>query len=127
MADIQVIPVSQPSGTDGPWQTGPPVTISTGGGGGGSVSVNGTDVPDPNFNDAVPATAGNVKWRTDGLGNVSAYAPAPVEFTQSVAAAIWNITHNLGLSPAVVVQDSTNTQVLVETYFVDANNVRLLF
>jgi hypothetical protein len=49
------------------------------------------------------------------------------QWTQSVAASVWNIPHNLGLSPAVVVQDSTNTQVLVETLFVDENNVQLKF
>jgi hypothetical protein len=49
------------------------------------------------------------------------------EYTQSTPASVWNIQHNLGLSPAIVVQDSTNTQVLVETNFVDSNNVILNF
>ena len=48
-------------------------------------------------------------------------------FVQSTALATWVIVHNLGLSPAVVVQDSTNTQVFVETVFTDSNTVQLNF
>lgn len=46
------------------------------GSGGSTVSVNGTAVSDPNFNDASPAAPigyTNVKWQFDGSGNVSAY------------------------------------------------------
>jgi hypothetical protein len=48
-------------------------------------------------------------------------------FVQSSALATWVIVHNLGLSPAVVVQDSTNTQVFVETVFTNSNTVTLNF
>src|SRR5271156_3993909 len=41
-----------------------------------TVSVNGTPVSDPNFNNTTPAAPGgftNVIWQFDGSGNVSAY------------------------------------------------------
>ncbi len=53
----------------------------TGGGGGSSVSVNGTSVSNPNFNDSTPAApAGkvNAAWQFDGSGNVSANVDAPL-------------------------------------------------
>lgn len=48
-------------------------------------------------------------------------------FTQSIPAADWVIVHNLNVSPAVVVEDSTNTQVFVETHFDTSNQVTLHF
>jgi hypothetical protein len=50
-----------------------------------------------------------------------------VVYNQSAASDTWVITHNLGLSPAVIVQDSTNTQVMVETEFTDPDTVTLTF
>jgi hypothetical protein len=48
-------------------------------------------------------------------------------FTQSSPSSTWVIPHNLGLSPAVVVEDSTGTQVFVETHFDNGNQVTLKF
>ncbi len=65
--------------------TSPPVPIKInasniigGGGGGTTVSVNGTPVTNPNFNDSTPAApAGkvNATWQSDVPGNVSACVP----------------------------------------------------
>lgn len=55
---------------DGSW-----ATVSAG----SSVSVNGSTVSNPNFNDttpAAPASHTNVTWQSDGSGNVSAYFPS---------------------------------------------------
>lgn len=46
------------------------------GGTASTVSINGTTVSDPNFNNTTPAAPGgftNVLWQSDGSGNVSAY------------------------------------------------------
>lgn len=51
-------------------------SVIPGGSGGSTVSVNGTTVTDPNFNNTTPAAPGgfsNVIWQFDGSGNVSAY------------------------------------------------------
>lgn len=48
-------------------------------------------------------------------------------FNQSTPLSTWTITHNLGLSPAVIVEDSTKTQVFVETVFTNMNTVTLHF
>jgi hypothetical protein len=51
-------------------------SLITGGGGGSTVSVNGTLVANPNFNNALPIPPTgytNVLWQFDGSGDVSAY------------------------------------------------------
>jgi len=52
---------------------------------------------------------------------------APFEFVQSTPATVWTINHNLNISPVVVIQDSTNTQVLAEINFTDNDNLQILF
>lgn len=48
-------------------------------------------------------------------------------FTQSIASSTWVIVHNLGAPVSVTVQDSTNTEVEVETHFDSINQVTLKF
>lgn len=49
-------------------------------------------------------------------------------YVQSSPSSTWVITHNLNVpGPSVVVQDSTNTQILVETHFDNSNQVTLKF
>lgn len=48
-------------------------------------------------------------------------------YTQLIASATWNITHNLGKYPNVVVIDSGNTEVEGEVEYVDVNSVILRF
>jgi hypothetical protein len=50
------------------------------------------------------------------------------QFTQSAAVNPWIVAHNLGLMPLnVVVMNSQNLQVLVETEYLDVNTVQLNF
>ena len=48
-------------------------------------------------------------------------------FTQAVAAAVWNVTHNLGKFPSITVIDTANTVVAGEYTYIDNNNVTLTF
>jgi|SRR5579863_2868680 len=48
-------------------------------------------------------------------------------FVQSGATATWVIPHNLDGSPAIVVQDSTGTEVFVEKHFDSPNQATLYF
>src|SRR5271157_196347 len=69
-ADAGAIPMLDASGQIDP-------SMIPGGGGGSTVSVNGTLVANPDFNDALPAAPAasgrNVFWQFDGGGHVSAY------------------------------------------------------
>src|SRR5277367_343089 len=63
-----------------------------------TVSVNGTTVTNPNFNNTTPAAQSgftNVIWQTDGSGNVSASIASPLEIefnsTPSVNQALLNL------------------------------------
>lgn len=46
---------------------------------------------------------------------------------QLLAAAVWNITHNLGKHPAVTVVDSAGTVVVGEIKYLDLNSIRITF
>lgn len=48
-------------------------------------------------------------------------------FSQSVAAARWEIQHNLDKYPSVTIVDSAGTEVIGEVQYIDQNNVVLLF
>ena len=49
------------------------------------------------------------------------------DYTQSVPATVWNITHNLGKFPSISVIDSAGTVVIGEYTYMDDNNVKLTF
>jgi len=46
---------------------------------------------------------------------------------QSVPSAVWNVSHNLGKRPAVVVVDSADEAVYGEIQYIDDNNITLTF
>jgi hypothetical protein len=46
---------------------------------------------------------------------------------QLLAAAVWNITHNLGKYPSVTVVDSAGTVVVGEIEYLDLNSIRITF
>ena len=48
-------------------------------------------------------------------------------YTQTSAAAIWTITHNLNCYPAVTIVDSAGTVVLGEIEYLTSNIVRVTF
>ena len=48
-------------------------------------------------------------------------------FTQTVAATVWNVNHNLGKFPSITVIDTANTVVTGEYTYTDNNNVILTF
>ena len=47
-------------------------------------------------------------------------------FTQGVAAAIWNVAHNLGKKPSVSVVDSGDNEVIGEVVHTDINNLIII-
>lgn len=47
--------------------------------------------------------------------------------TQSSAATVWHVAHNLGKYPSITVVDSAGTQVYGSVVFNDLNNVTLTF
>lgn len=49
------------------------------------------------------------------------------EYTQSVPAADWYVTHNLGKYPNVEVIDSDGDSVLADVHFISLNAVHILF
>jgi len=48
-------------------------------------------------------------------------------FTQAVAAAVWNVSHNLGKFPSISVVDTANTVVIGQYEYTDNNNVIITF
>ena len=48
-------------------------------------------------------------------------------FTQGVASAVWNVSHNLGKFPSISVVDTANTVVTGQYEYTDNNNVILTF
>lgn len=57
-------------------------------------------------------------------------APAPVDhftFSQGTAQAVWDIVHNLGKFPSVVVQDSANSEIEGDIEYVSSNEIKLTF
>ncbi len=48
-------------------------------------------------------------------------------FTQTVAATVWNVNHNLGKFPSISVVDTANTVVTGQYEYTDNNNVILTF
>jgi hypothetical protein len=55
--------------------------------------------------------------------------PGDVTFTfpQAMAAAIWDVNHNLNRFPSVTVVDSSGRQMEGQVDYIDANNIRLTF
>jgi hypothetical protein len=60
-------------------------------------------------------------------GYVSAKADAHYAHTQSTPEAVWEVTHNLGKKPSVIVVDSADTVVMGEIEYINLNSVRLTF
>lgn len=48
-------------------------------------------------------------------------------FTQSTAAQVWSITHNLGKFPSVAVTDSAGNQGFGDVHYIDANSLTVSF
>ena len=47
--------------------------------------------------------------------------------SQGVPSSVWNVSHNLGKKPSVMVVDSTDTVVYGDIEYTDNNNVTLTF
>jgi hypothetical protein len=68
-----------------------------------------------------PTTSLSIKGVTGGGGD------AHYAHTQSIPEAVWEVTHNLGKKPSVVVVDSADTVVMGEIEYINLNSVRLTF
>jgi hypothetical protein len=60
-------------------------------------------------------------------GSSGTVAEQTFVFTQSTAAAVWVITHNLGVCPAIVVIDSASNVIEGDIHYNDLNTVTLTF
>jgi hypothetical protein len=72
----------------------------------------------------------------DDLHNPKAHAEShhssgsdPLEYvyTQEVPSATWNIRHNLGKFPSVIVVDTAGSVVVGETKYISVNEIQLVF
>jgi len=68
-----------------------------------------------------PTTSVSVKGVTGGGGD------AHYSHTQSTPESVWEVTHNLGKKPSVIVVDSADTVVMGGIEYVTLNTVRLTF
>jgi hypothetical protein len=68
-----------------------------------------------------PTTSVSVNGVTGGGGD------AHYAHTQSTPEAVWEVTHNLGKKPSVIVVDSADTVVMGEIEYINLNSVRLTF
>jgi hypothetical protein len=68
-----------------------------------------------------PTTLVSVKGVTGGKGD------AHYTHTQSTPEAVWEVAHNLGKKPSVIVVDSADTVVMGEIEYINLNSVRLTF
>ncbi len=67
---------------------------------------------------------------TIDAGRVGTGTAAPAtEFawTQSMPAAVWHVTHNLGLHPSVRITDQSGDLVSADVVYVDLNNLNIIF
>jgi len=68
-----------------------------------------------------PTTSVSVKGVTGGG------ADAHYSHTQSTPESVWEVTHNLGKKPSVIVVDSADTVVMGGIEYINLNSVRLTF
>ena len=61
------------------------------------------------------------------LGDIREDDDKNFTFTQGVAASTWNITHNLGKKPSVMVVDTGDNQVEGCTNYIDENSLDIVF
>lgn len=68
-----------------------------------------------------PTTSVSIRGVIGGSGD------AHYTHTQSSPEAVWEVTHNLGKKPSVIVVDSADTVVMGEIEYINLNSVRLTF
>nr|DAO21873.1 MAG TPA: hypothetical protein [Caudoviricetes sp.] len=61
------------------------------------------------------------------IGSETGESDKSFVFTQSVAAAKWEIQHNLDKYPSVSIVDSAGTEVVGDVQYIDKNNIVILF
>ena len=79
---------------------------------------------------ALEIDTGNLKFG-DGVTNYNSLPYFSVDknytFVQGAASATWNINHNLGKHPSVVVVDSAGSFVYGAETHIDSNNIKIEF
>jgi len=88
-----------------------------GGGGGG-----GTDHGLPSG-----GTSGQILVKNSSTDYDAVWRNATYVHTQGEAASTWSITHNMNCYPSVTIVDSTNTIVVGDTTYTDANSLTVSF
>ena len=71
-------------------------------------------------------------WYRDGVADVDLISKETIgdltyTHTQSVAAQVWNISHNLGKRPSIHIEDSSGNVMIPQIIHDDDNNARAIF
>lgn len=72
-------------------------------------------------------TAAQVLLANGTVGTIDSFEDKHYEHNQTSASALWNISHNLGKYPSVMVVDSGNSVVVGEVEYVTDNTLRIQF
>ena len=105
----------------------------------GGVTMYGSESVDtPSIYDGLPVDGTTIYWEYDDEGNKTVLKaqktdiPSTVDdktffYEQQTAASIWNVVHNMGKRPSVMVFDSANDEVHGDIFYNDDNRVTLTF
>ena len=105
----------------------------------GGVTMYGDEKADvPSIYDGLPIDGVTIYWEYDSNGNKTVLKAQKTEFPETVddktfyyeqqtAASSWNIVHNMGKKPSVMVFDSANDEVHGDIFYNDNNRITLSF
>ena len=92
----------------------------------------------PSIYDGLPIDGTSIYWEYDSNGNKTVLKAQKTGFPETVddktfyyeqqnAASVWNIVHNMGKKPSVMVFDSANDEVHGNIFYNDNNRITLSF
>lgn len=92
----------------------------------------------PSIYEGIPIDGTSIYWEYDSEGNKMVLKAQKTEFPETVddktfyyeqqtAANVWNIVHNMGKKPSVMVFDSANDEVHGDIFYNDNNRITLSF
>lgn len=105
----------------------------------GGVTMYGDENADiPSIYEGIPIDGTSIYWEYDSEGNKMVLKAQKTEFPETVddktfyyeqqtAANVWNIVHNMGKKPSVMVFDSANDEVHGDIFYNDNNRITLSF
>ena len=98
--------------------------------------INGLNIP--SIYEGIPIDGTSIYWEYDSEGNKMVLKAQKTEFPETVddktfyyeqhtPASVWNIVHNMGKKPSVMVFDSANDEVHGDIFYNDNNRITLSF